>query len=88
MLDDASELSSSKIDNFFSKNLPFAELNITRSISRIYSVSASKIKMSSLFLLLEKGQNENNGYKYFTCSTSSLERVFMEIVRISNELKY
>lgn len=26
-----------------------------------------------------------NGYKYFTCSTSSLERVFMEIVRMSEQ---
>ena len=36
-------------------------------------------------MLLERGQNEDNGYKYFTCSTSSLERVFMEIVRISEQ---
>ncbi|KAK8843584.1 hypothetical protein M9Y10_024641 [Tritrichomonas musculus] len=85
MLDDASEKSANKIDDFFSKELPFANLDITRPVSRIYSVPASKIKMSSLFLLLEKGQNEDNGYKYFTCSTSSLERVFMEIVRISEQ---
>ena len=85
MLDDASENSQKKMDSFFNKELPFANLNITRPASRIYSVPASKIKMSDLFLLLEKGQIENNGYKYFTCSTSSLERVFMEIVRISEQ---
>ncbi|KAK8838685.1 hypothetical protein M9Y10_032723 [Tritrichomonas musculus] len=85
MLNDASEQSSQRIDCFFSKELPFATLNITRPVSRIYSVPSSKIKMSSLFLLLEKGLKENNGYKYFTCSTSSLERVFMEIVRISEQ---
>ena len=85
MLDDDSLKSSKKIDEFFNKNLPFASLNITRPASRIYSVPASKIKMSELFLMLENGQIENNGYKYFTCSTSSLERVFMEIVRISEQ---
>ena len=85
MLDDASDQSSKKINDFFSKELPYANLNITRPASRIYSVPASKIKMSALFLLLEKGLDENNGYKYFTCSTSSLERVFMEIVRISEQ---
>lgn len=41
--------------------------------------------MTDLFLLLEKGQIDDNGYKYFTCSTSSLERVFMEIVRICEQ---
>lgn len=85
MLDDASEKSSNKIDKFFSEELRFAELTITRPASRIYSVPASKIQLAELFLLLETGQKENNGYKYFTCSTSSLERVFMEIVRISEQ---
>mgnify|MGYP006894223687 CR=1 FL=1 len=43
---------------------------------------ASEIQLPELFLFLEDGQRKKNGYKYFTCSTSSLERVFMEIVRI------
>ena len=85
MLDDATEESSSKIDSFFNNKLPFAQLTIMRPASRIYSVPASEIQLAELFLILEAGQVENNGYKYFTCSTSSLERVFMEIVRISEE---
>lgn len=85
MLTDASEESDNKLDLFFNRNLPYAQLTINRPASRIYSVPASKIQLAELFLLLENGQKEDNGYKYFTCSTSSLERVFMEIVRISEE---
>ncbi|KAK8890752.1 hypothetical protein M9Y10_035537 [Tritrichomonas musculus] len=86
MLEDASEESSEKIDLFFNDKLIFASLTIIRPASRIYSVPASIIQLAELFEILENGQIEMNGYKYFTCSTSSLERVFMEIVRMS-ELK-
>ena len=85
MLDDASEVSETKIDQFFNEKLPFAQLTIERPASRIYSVPATKIQLAELFLVLENGQRDNNGYKYFTCSTSSLEREFMEIVRISQQ---
>ena len=54
MLDDASENSQKKINNFFSKELPFANLTITRPASRIYSVPASKIKMSIVQQVLWK----------------------------------
>ena len=49
MLDDASEMSANKINDFFSKELSFNNWNISRPVSRIYSIPASKIKMSSLF---------------------------------------
>lgn len=85
MLDDASPESCSKIDRFFNLNLQGANLTIERPASRIYSIPANVIQLAELFQKMEKGKEEDNGYKYFTCSTSSLERVFMEIVRISEE---
>jgi hypothetical protein len=34
---------------------------------------------------MEEGMGGDNGYTYYTCSSSSLERVFMEIVKMSEE---
>jgi hypothetical protein len=34
---------------------------------------------------MEEGKQGDNGYDYYTCSSSSLERVFMEIVKISEQ---
>ncbi|KAK8841576.1 hypothetical protein M9Y10_027201 [Tritrichomonas musculus] len=85
MLNDASEESSTKIDQFFQSKLPNAQLTIERPASRIYSIPANAIQLAELFIIMEEGKKGNNGYNYFTCSTSSLERVFMEIVRISEQ---
>ena len=32
---------------------------------------------------MQKGKNNDNGFSYITCSSSSLERVFLQIVHIS-----
>lgn len=72
-----------KCTAFFAQNLPFAELSITRPNVRIYSVPADEITLANLFQIMEQGIDGENGFTYYTCSTSSLERVFMEIVHLS-----
>lgn len=83
MLDDESEDNATKCDQFFQDSLPDAALSITRPKARIYSIPASSITLPELFVEMEKGKNNKCGFSYYTCSTSSLERVFMEIVRMS-----
>lgn len=85
MLDDDSDESYVKVDNFFANKLPLAELTISRPRARIYSIPASMIKLSELFMIMGKGKKEDNGFCYYTCSSSSLESVFMEIVKISED---
>ena len=83
MVDDTEETARS-VDCFFSRELPQAVCNIKRPVSRIYSVPASSINLPDLFEVMQKGEDDpTNGIVYFTCSSSSLERVFMEIVHIS-----
>ena len=83
MLKDSSELEAGKVDDFFTKEVPQASLNIARPTARIYNVPANSILLHELFAIMENGKNGDNGYTYYTCSSSSLEKVFMEIVRMS-----
>ena len=72
-------------DEFFQEKLPFAKLTIRRPGARIYSVPANEIKLAELFKIMKEGKLGNNGFNYYTCSTSSLERVFLEIVKTSED---
>jgi len=84
MLKDESEETRQKVDRFFSEKLPDASLNIRRPTARIYNVPAQNHTLAELFEILEQGlEDPNGGFNYYTASTSSLEKVFMEIVRIS-----
>lgn len=39
--------------------------------------------MAELFRVMQDGKENNNGFIYFNCSSLSLEKVFMQIVRHS-----
>jgi ABC-type multidrug transport system ATPase subunit len=83
MLDDESEETGKKCDRFFDESLPSATLSIMRPKARIYNVPAADLTLPQLFTIMEKGKEGEAGFSYYTCSTSSLERVFMEIVHLS-----
>jgi ABC-type multidrug transport system ATPase subunit len=83
MLNDETEQSAGACDRFIAEQLPSAKLSITRPKARIYNVPAADISLPQLFTTMEQGKNNGAGFNYYTCSMSSLERVFMEIVRMS-----
>lgn len=83
MLKDETDETETKCDKFFEKNLPGAKLTIKRPKARIYSLPAKSMALSQLFKIIQEGEDGDNGISYFTCSSSSLERVFMEIVHMS-----
>ena len=70
-------------DEFFSEKLPIAKLSIHRPGARIYSVAANQMRLAELFRIMKEGKEGDHGFSYYTCSTSSLERVFLEIVKMS-----
>ncbi|EAY14685.1 ABC transporter family protein [Trichomonas vaginalis G3] len=82
-LEDEQEETGEKVDKFFQENIPQAAISIKRPSARIYNVPAISINLGVLFKKMEEGKKGDNGFKYYTCSSSSLEKVFMEIVRIS-----
>jgi ABC-type multidrug transport system ATPase subunit len=71
--------------SFMTKNIPNAVISIEKPMSRIYSIPAKLIRLPDLFEIMETGmQDRTNGIAYYSCSSSSLETVFMEIVRLSS----
>lgn len=83
MLKDDTEEVAQKCDDFFNEQLPNATLSMKRPKSRIYSIPADSITLAELFRKMQNGQDSEFGITYYTCSSSSLERVFMEIVQMS-----
>ena len=83
MLTDDKPETEEKCDKFFQEKLPAAVMTIRRPKARIYSIPAANQPLSQLFLSMQEGEDSDNGISYFTCSSSSLERVFMEIVHMS-----
>lgn len=85
MLKDESEEEGEKCDAFFSEQLPQAKLSMKRPKARIYSIPADLVTLPVLFEKMQSGADGDNGITYYTCSSSSLERVFMEIVAQSEQ---
>ena len=84
MLKDESEESGIKCDQYFARELPTAVLSIKRPKARIYSIPAADTTLPELFRKMQNGADDgDSGFSYYTCSSSSLERVFLEIVHMS-----
>lgn len=73
-----------KCTNFFNNRIPKAVLAIERPNSRIYRISNKFVTFPQLFSIMEEGRKDsNNGFFSFTCTSSSLEQTFLEIVKLS-----
>lgn len=83
MVANESEETEMNVSRFFKEKLPAAKLTIKRPRARIYSIPAADRPLSQLFKVMQEGEDANIGITYFTCSSSSLERVFMEIIHMS-----
>jgi len=86
-LKDHLDETQNSVSRFFSEELPNSRLIIYRPISRIYSIPSSKLRLLELFEILDRAKAGNIGIKYYTCSCSSLENVFLEIVALSKQKK-
>lgn len=85
LLVDDSNKTEERVNKFFKENLPDATLSIERPKARIYDIPATTVDLATLFTIMEQGMQGDNGFNYYTCSSSTLERVFMEIVKMSEE---
>ena len=69
-----------KVHDFIIKQFPGAEVAGNRFASVTYNIPSSSIQLSEVFLILNNNKDKDLGYTYFTCSMSTLERVFLDIV--------
>jgi len=80
LLDDESDEIEHNITSFFTENLPSATLSIKREKNRIYTIPSSDIEIYPLFRLLNDAISRNIGIKFFTCTSSTLEKVFLDLL--------
>lgn len=80
-----SEQTVEAVNNYIKEHLPGSVLKFNRRISRIYTIPSDTIKLSDLFLELQALKDKQIGVRSFTCSTSSLEKAFLELVEESQK---
>jgi hypothetical protein len=56
-----------------------------RPRNRIYSIPAASMPIVELFRRMKAAVTEEMGIKFFTCSASTLEKVFLELVAAMEE---
>lgn len=69
-----------KVNEFMMNQFPGCEIAGQRFASVTYNIPSSSIQLSEVFLILNNNKDNEIGYTYFTCSMSTLERVFLDIV--------
>lgn len=84
-LEDDSPDTITKVNHFIEKNIPESKLTIKRMLNMLYSVPSSSTRLSSLFRMLKDNQ-ASVGIKSFTCSSSTLEKVFLELIVLADQL--
>lgn len=85
LLENDSDEVGNRVTQFMSENLPSARISIKRPTNRIYSIPSDEIEIAPLFKLFKKAVEDHIGIKYFTCSSSTLEKVFLELIIKSEE---
>ena len=83
ILTDESKDTAALCNQFFATHLPTATLSISRRKAMVYDVPASAIKLHDLFHMMNSATPDDSGIVYYTCSMSSLERVFLELVKMA-----
>lgn len=73
-----------RVNQFMETKFPEAIGTIGRQYSKSYSIPIIE-KASTIFNALNEARANRIGIKYFTCSSSSLEKVFLEIVELSEK---
>ena len=68
------------VNEFMNRNFPGCELAGTRFAAATYNVPKGDRQLPEIFITLNENKSKENGYTYFTCSMSTLERVFIDLV--------
>ena len=76
--EDTKEIRAS-VHQFMEKNFPGCNLVSERYNSATYNIPNNSMQVSEAFVILSTYQNTDAGYTFFTCSMSTLERVFIEM---------
>lgn len=76
-----------QINSKILSSIPTAKVIIARDSSTVFPVPAKDIKISQIFKILQELKNRKIGIDNYLCSSTSLEKVFMDIVATKEEEK-
>lgn len=79
-LDDDSDECRNRVNNFMQDQFKGAEIAGTRYATATYNIPTGICSLAEVFMILDECKNTNVGFSYFTCSMSTLERVFIDLV--------
>lgn len=86
LLRDDSPGTTDSVRQYMQEHVPSATVVANRPRNVIYSVPASDVEIARLFRIMKDAVEQEVGVKYFTCSSSTLEKVFLELVMRSEEV--
>ena len=62
------------------EKFPGCELAGNRFAAATYNVPAGSMQLPEVFVILSENRTPETGYTFFTCSMSTLERVFIDLI--------
>ena len=71
---------SERVKSYFKETFPSSKITIQRHQNITYSIPSNDVEIGPLFHKLNEAIKNQIGIKYFTCSASSLEKVFLELI--------
>ena len=85
MRDDAPGTTAA-VRDYMLQSVPQASVVANRPKNVIYSVPSNSIEIARLFRIMKDAVEQGIGVKYFTCSSSTLEKIFLELVMRSEDV--
>lgn len=79
------EDSAQKVQNYFSTKIPSASILVQRKENQVYSIPSENISVVKAFQILREGSLGDYGYEQFTCSSSSLQKVFVDVIGVAEQ---
>jgi len=73
-------------EKYINENIPSPKLLFKRQRTHVYSVPCNLVSLPDLFTIMQNGIDNECGIAYFTCSSSTLEKVFMELVKMTENI--
>ncbi|EAX91570.1 ABC transporter family protein [Trichomonas vaginalis G3] len=75
---------SETVKGFIEANIPTAKFSFERHRTLVFSIPSETISLTQVFEIMQRAIDTKIGVSYFTCSSCTLEKVFMELVKIAD----
>lgn len=75
--------SSQPVKDYIKREIPFSKFSFERHKTLVFTIPSQEISLTSVFEIMQRAIDNKVGVAYFSCSSSTLEKVFMELVKLA-----